>query len=88
MEGDYFGYDGPCPPWNDERLHHYNFTLYATDLAVCPVPDRFTDAEIRQAIDGHVLAEASLTGTDSLNAAREESASSGGSKAKEAEVRQ
>lgn len=23
MAGDYFGYDGPCPPWNDERLHHY-----------------------------------------------------------------
>ncbi len=26
MVGAYFGYDGPCPPWNDERLHHYVFT--------------------------------------------------------------
>ncbi|MFU8878192.1 MAG: YbhB/YbcL family Raf kinase inhibitor-like protein, partial [Wenzhouxiangellaceae bacterium] len=32
MEGMYFGYDGPCPPWNDERLHHYHFTVYALDV--------------------------------------------------------
>ena len=37
MGGQYFGYDGPCPPWNDELLHHYHFVLYATDLARCPV---------------------------------------------------
>ena len=24
MAGDYHGYDGPCPPWNDELLHHYD----------------------------------------------------------------
>ena len=22
MKGDYGGYDGPCPPWNDEIVHH------------------------------------------------------------------
>ena len=22
MAGDYFGYDGPCPPWNDSIVHH------------------------------------------------------------------
>ena len=33
MSGDYFGYDGPCPPWNDEIPHHYVFTLYALDVA-------------------------------------------------------
>ena len=32
MGGDYFGYDGPCPPWNDEIPHHYVFTLYALDV--------------------------------------------------------
>ena len=31
MSGDYYGYDGPCPPWNDERPHHYIFRLYALD---------------------------------------------------------
>ena len=30
--GDYFGYDGPCPPWNDTILHHYVFTVYALDV--------------------------------------------------------
>src|SRR5881628_2775964 len=32
MAGNYFGYDGPCPPWNDERVHHYVYTLYALDV--------------------------------------------------------
>ena len=67
MAGDYYGYDGPCSPWNDERIHHYHFTLYATDLERCSVSGRFTAAEVRQAIKGHVLAEAKLTGTYTLN---------------------
>ena len=33
MSGDYFGYDGPCPPWNDSIVHHYVFTVYALDVA-------------------------------------------------------
>jgi hypothetical protein len=32
MAGNYFGYDGPCPPWNDEIAHRYVFTLYALDV--------------------------------------------------------
>jgi Raf kinase inhibitor-like YbhB/YbcL family protein len=67
MQGQWFGYDGPCPPWNDELLHHYNFVLYATDLARCPVEGAFTGAQVEAAIKGHVLAEARLTGTYSLN---------------------
>jgi Raf kinase inhibitor-like YbhB/YbcL family protein len=67
MSGQYFGYDGPCPPWNDERLHHYHFVLYATDLARCPVDGAFTGQQLRAALAGHVLAEADLTGTYSLN---------------------
>ncbi len=67
MNGDYYGYDGPCSPWNDERLHRYHFTLYAADLERCPVPDRFTASDVQKAIKGHVLAEARLTGTYTLN---------------------
>ena len=26
MAGDYFGYDGPFPPFNDSLIHHYVFT--------------------------------------------------------------
>lgn len=67
MRGDYYGYEGPCPPWNDELLHHYHFRLYATDLDQCPVEGRFTAADVMAAIQGHVLAEAELIGTYSLN---------------------
>ena len=69
MGGDYFGYDGPCPPWNDTILHHYVFTLYALDIARVPVDDKFTGQQVRDAIRSHVLAEASLTGVYTLNPA-------------------
>ena len=69
MQGQYFGYDGPCPPWNDALLHHYIFTLYALDIDRCPVDGAFTGAQVREAIAGHVLAQASLTGTYTLNPA-------------------
>ncbi|AST31171.2 YbhB/YbcL family Raf kinase inhibitor-like protein [Ralstonia solanacearum] len=67
MRGDYYGYDGPCPPWNDARLHRYTFTLYALDIDRVPVAGAFTGAQVRDAIKGHVLAEASVTGTYTLN---------------------
>ena len=62
MGGTWFGYDGPCPPWNDEIVHHYHFTLYATDLPRCPVEGEFTAADVQAAIEGHVLASARITG--------------------------
>lgn len=67
MKGDYHGYDGPCPPWNDSIGHHYVFTLYALDVAKCPVEGRFGGADVRKAIAGHVLGEAKLTGLYTLN---------------------
>ena len=67
MAGNYFGYDGPCPPWNDSIPHHYVFTLYALDFARCPVDGVFKGADVIAAIRGHVLAQASITGVYSLN---------------------
>lgn len=67
MSGDYFGYDGPCPPWNDTLLHHYVFTLYALDVDRCPVEDRFTGQDVLDAIKGHVLNKAAITSTYTLN---------------------
>lgn len=66
MSGDYYGYDGPCPPWNDSIPHHYIFTLYALDIARVPVDGRFTGQQVRDAIRGHVLAEAKIMGVYSL----------------------
>lgn len=70
MQGDYYGYDGPCPPWNDERVHRYTFTLYALDVERCPVDGRFGGPDVLQAISGHILGQASVTGTYTLNPAR------------------
>jgi len=67
MSGDYFGYDGPCPPWNDSIAHRYVFTLYALDIDRVPLDGKFTGVEVLKAIDGHVLAKAELTGTYTLN---------------------
>jgi len=67
LGGEYYGFDGPCPPWNDERLHHYHFVLYALDTERCDVDGKFTVADIRSAIDGHILDEARLVGTYTLN---------------------
>ena len=69
MKGNYFGYDGPCPPWNDSIRHRYVFTLFALDIPRVPVEGTFTGQQVREAIAGHVLAQASLTGTYSLNPA-------------------
>lgn len=67
MAGEFYGYDGPCPPWNDERVHHYVFTLYALDIPRLPLEGRFTGAAARMAIQGHILDEARILGTYSLN---------------------
>lgn len=69
MNGDYYGYDGPCPPWNDEIVHRYVFTVYALAIEKLPLEGRFGGAEVRAAMRGQILAQASLTGTYTLNPA-------------------
>jgi Raf kinase inhibitor-like YbhB/YbcL family protein len=69
MGGDYYGYDGPYPPANDLRVHRYFFRLFALDVATLDLPARFTAADALRAMQGHVLGEASLYGTYSLNPA-------------------
>lgn len=67
MKGDYFGYDGPCPPFNDSLVHHYHFTLYALDIERLPLEGNFKCADVVKAMAEHVLAEATITGTYTLN---------------------
>lgn len=69
MGGDYFGYDGPCPPWNDTILHHYHFTLYALDIDALDLEGSFDGPAVKGALDGHVLGQASIHGTYTLNPA-------------------
>jgi len=68
MSGNYHGYDGPCPPWNDSVVHRYVFTLYAVDVEHSPVQGSFKGADVLDAIQGHVIGSTSLTGRYTLNA--------------------
>jgi hypothetical protein len=67
MAGRYFGYDGPFPPWNDSLVHHYVFTLYAVALQRLPLEGVFDGHDVRRALAGRVLAEATFSGTYTLN---------------------
>jgi Raf kinase inhibitor-like YbhB/YbcL family protein len=69
MAGNYYGYDGPCPPWNDAIPHRYVFTLYALDVARLDVAGTFTGAQARAAIAKHILAQATTYGVYTLNPA-------------------
>jgi phosphatidylethanolamine-binding protein (PEBP) family uncharacterized protein len=67
MAGEYFGYDGPCPPWNDAIVHRYVFTLYALNIAQLGVGGVFTGPQALSAMQGHILAESKVTGRYTLN---------------------
>jgi Raf kinase inhibitor-like YbhB/YbcL family protein len=67
MEGKYYGYDGPAPPWNDSIIHNYVFTLFALDVERLDLPEDFTGSDVREAMEGHILASASVSGTYTQN---------------------
>jgi len=58
---------GPCPPWNDELPHRYIFTVFALDVAKLAVEGSFGGADVRKAMAGHILSQASITGRYTLN---------------------
>lgn len=68
MAGQYFGYDGPFPPFNDAIPHHYVFTLYALSVPKAAVDGAFTGPQVRAAIAPHVIGQAAITATYTLNA--------------------
>lgn len=70
--GQYFGYDGPCPPWNDERMHHYHFTVYALSVARLDLPDSFTANDVVNAISNHIVDQATVSVRYSLHPALNE----------------
>ncbi len=52
------GWTGPCPP--GDETHNYVFTLYALD-AKTGLDEGASLDDLRAAIDGHILGEATLT---------------------------
>ena len=69
MRGDYLGYDGPYPPFNDLRLHRYFFRLFALRSEKLDLPEGFTAADVFHALQPHEITEAAIYGTYSLNPA-------------------
>lgn len=67
MVGDYGGYDGPCPPWNDELVHHYHFQVYALDVATLGLSGGFSAPEAIAAMKGHILAEGEAVAEYTVN---------------------
>ena len=56
---DEIGYGGPAPP---DRRHTYIFKAYALDTEL-ELKEGFSKQELEDAMKGHILAEAKLTGT-------------------------
>jgi len=70
MKGNYYGYDGPCPPWNDENLHHYHFSVYALSVKSLGLPKDFDAAAAKEAMKGKILAEGELLAVYTQNPAK------------------
>jgi hypothetical protein len=68
MEGTYGGYDGPFPPWNDERTHRYHFRVYALDAPSLDLSPEFGLDELARALEGHVIDQGELVGSYSTKA--------------------
>lgn len=66
-KGVYAGYDGPCPPWNDERIHNYHFRVYALNVEKLPLKGDFGGKEAMKAIKKHTLASGEVVGKYTLN---------------------
>ena len=53
------GYGGPAPP---DKRHTYVFKAYALDITL-DLKEGYSKQELEDAMKGHIIAEAKLTGT-------------------------
>jgi Raf kinase inhibitor-like YbhB/YbcL family protein len=70
MKGQYYGYDGPCPPWNDEVVHHYHFTVYALSVKSLDLPKDFDALAALAAMKDKILAQGEELGLYTQNPAK------------------
>jgi phosphatidylethanolamine-binding protein (PEBP) family uncharacterized protein len=66
-KGDYYGYTGPCPPWNDENIHHMHFMMYALSVPTLNLGTGFDGAAAIDAMKGKILAQGELLGLYTQN---------------------
>jgi Raf kinase inhibitor-like YbhB/YbcL family protein len=70
MKGDYYGYTGPCPPWNDENIHHMHFIVYALTVPTLNLGTAFDGAAAVEALKDKVLAQGEVLGLFTQNPAK------------------
>ncbi|HEY2528444.1 MAG TPA: YbhB/YbcL family Raf kinase inhibitor-like protein [Xanthobacteraceae bacterium] len=70
MKGNYYGYDGPCPPWNDELVHQYHFMVYALSVSSLNLPRDFDAAAAQDAMKDKILAQGELVALYTQNPAK------------------
>ncbi len=70
MKGQYYGYDGPCPPWNDDIVHHYHFIVYALSVKSLDLPKDFDGPAALAAMKGRILAQGEELGLYTQNPAK------------------
>ena len=61
------GYDGPCPPGFDARMHGYEFRVFALDVKTLGLSDTARWTEVCERMASHVLGSAIIQGIYSLN---------------------
>ncbi len=69
MQGQYYGYDGPCPPWNDEVVHHYHFAVFALSVKSLELPPGFDGGTVLEVMKDKVLAQGEVVGLYTQNPA-------------------
>lgn len=62
LGGSWAGWDGPFPPWNDERIHVYHFVLAALSVPKLDLPDNFDGRALRAAALPVAIATATVSG--------------------------
>jgi Raf kinase inhibitor-like YbhB/YbcL family protein len=67
MKGQYYGYDGPCPPWNDDLVHNYHFTVYALSVSSLDLPKDFDADAAQAAMKDKILAQGEAVGLYTQN---------------------
>lgn len=70
MKGQYYGYDGPCPPWNDDVVHAYHFAVYALSAGSLNLPKDFDGPAAQDAMKGKILAQGETVGLYTQNPAK------------------
>jgi phosphatidylethanolamine-binding protein (PEBP) family uncharacterized protein len=60
----------PCPPWNDDVVHDYHFTVYALSVKSLDLPKDFDGAAALAAMKGKILAQGVVIGNYSQNPAK------------------